>query len=110
MKIDHIAIKVSDIEAASEWYCKKLNSKVIYETDSYKQLQLENTIIALIDEKRYKYAHIGVLTTKKEDFPPEGTIIEHRDGSLGCYITDPFGNCVEFIYYGEESGEKRGFG
>ncbi len=105
MKIDHIAIKVSDIEAATKWYCDKLDSYVIYETDSYKRLQLDNTSISIIDENRYSDSHIGVLVQKMSDFPPEGTIIEHRDGSIGCYLHDPYGNCIEFIYYGQNSGE-----
>ena len=102
MKIDHIAIKVPDIHAASEWYCEKLGSKVIYETNSYKKLQFDNTFVSIIDEKHYKHSHIAVLTAKISDFPSDGTIIEHRDGSIGCYIQDPYGNCVEFIYYGQK--------
>ena len=105
MKIDHIAIKVPDIHTASDWYCEKLGSKVIYETDSYKRLQFDNTILAIIDEKRYKHSHIGVFVDKIEDFPENGRIIDHRDGSVGCYVLDPYGNCVEFIYYGRNSGE-----
>ncbi len=105
MKVDHIAIKVPDVDTASEWYCNKLGSKVIYETDSYKRLQLDNTILAIIDEKRYKHSHIGVSVDKIEDFPENGRIIHHRDGSIGCYLLDPYGNCLEFIYYGRNSGE-----
>jgi catechol 2,3-dioxygenase-like lactoylglutathione lyase family enzyme len=105
MKIDHIAIKVPDVEAAAEWYCDKLGSKVVFETEFYKRLQLDNTTIAIIDEKCYEHNHIGVLVDKIEDFPENGKIIHHRDGSTGCYLMDPYGNCVEFIYYGRNSGE-----
>jgi extradiol dioxygenase family protein len=105
VKIDHIAIKVPDIDVVSEWYCEKLGSKVVYETDSYKKLKLDNTFLTIIDEKRYKHSHIGVLVDKIEDFPQNGRIIHHRDGSIGCYLLDPSGNCLEFIYYGHNSGE-----
>ena len=105
MKVDHIAIKVPDVNEASEWYCEKLGSKVVYETDSYKKLKLDNTYLAIIDEKRYKHSHIGVFVEKTEDFPENGHIIHHRDGSIGCYLLDPYGNCLEFIYYGRNSGE-----
>ena len=105
MKLDHIAIKVSDVEEATKWYCNKLNVNVIYETDSYKQLQLENTILSIIDENRYEHAHIGIFVDKIEDFPEDGVIIEHRDGSTGCYTMDPSGNCVEFIFYGPNSSK-----
>ena len=104
MKIDHIAIKVPDIHTASKWYCAKLGSKVVFETDFYKRLQLDNTTIAIIDEKHYEHSHIGVLVDKIEDFPENGKIIQHRDGTTGCYLMDPYGNCVEFIYYGRNSG------
>ena len=105
MKIDHIAIKVSDIDTASKWYCEKLGANIIYETDSYKQIRLDNAILAIIDEKRYKHSHIGIYVDKTEDFPENGHIIHHRDGSIGCYLLDPYGNCLEFIYYGRNSGE-----
>jgi catechol 2,3-dioxygenase-like lactoylglutathione lyase family enzyme len=105
MKIDHIAIKVPDIHTASEWYCDKLGSKVVFETNFYKRLQLDNTIIAIVDEKCYKHNHIAVLVEKIDDFPENGEIIQHRDGTTGCYLMDPYGNCVEFIYYGQNSGD-----
>lgn len=105
MKLDHVAIKVSDIDTASKWYCDILGSKIIYETDSYKKIQLNNTILAIIDENRYKHSHIGILVNNLEEFPENGHIINHRDGSVGCYVLDPFGNCLEFIYYGRNSGE-----
>ena len=38
--------------------------------------------------------------TKREDDLNE--INKHRDGSLYNYITDPWGNTVELIYYPEE--------
>ena len=105
MKIDHIAIKVPDIHTASAWYCDKLGSKVVFETDFYKRLQLDNTTIALIDEKHYEHSHIGVLVEEIDDFPENGKIIQHRDGTTGCYLMDPYGNCIEFIYYGPDSGK-----
>jgi hypothetical protein len=64
---------------------------------------LNNTTLALIDENRYPDDHIGVLVENFDDLPDVGTRIEHRDGTVGVYIKDPFGHMVEYIWYSERA-------
>ena len=45
---------------------------------------------------------VGVLVESIEDLPEQGLRMEHRDGTIGVYTTDPEGNMIEFIYYTEE--------
>jgi len=105
-QIDHIAILVDDISAAAEWYMKKLSASVEYRDSKYVRLELNNTILALIDRKHYNYAHIGILVEKYEDLPlEEGEVCKHRDGSVGIYAKDPFGNYLEYIWYPSEEKE-----
>jgi extradiol dioxygenase family protein len=101
--IDHIAIRVDDLEAAEEWYCDKLDAKVTFRDEKYIRIQVENTNIALIDKKHYPWEHIAILVENREDLPLEkGEVIKHRDGTIGVYVKDPFGNYLEYIWYSEE--------
>ncbi len=103
MIVDHIAIKVSDLQLAEDWYTENLNAKITFRDEKYIRLKLENTNIALIDEKYYPQAHTGFLIDKIEDLPTEkGEVVKHRDGTIGVYVKDPFGNYLEYIWYSDE--------
>ena len=102
-QVDHIALLVDDLKSAERWYTEKLNAKITYKDERYVRLSLNNTILALIDRKYYKYAHIGILVENYEDLPLNlGEITKHRDGSVGVYVKDPFGNYLEYIWYSSE--------
>ena len=104
MIVDHIAIKVSDLKIAEEWYVDNLNAEVTFRDEKYLRLKVSNTNIALIDEKHYPWAHTGFLVDNYEDLPTEkGKVIKHRDGTVGVYVKDPFGNYLEYIWYTDEA-------
>ena len=101
--VDHIAIKVSDLEVAEKWYVKNLNAEVSYRDKKYIRIKLKNTNIALIDEKFYPHEHTGLLVDKYEDLSlDKGDVVKHRDGTVGVYVKDPFGNYLEYIWYSDE--------
>jgi len=101
--VDHIAIRVDDLNAAEEWYCTNLHGKVTFRDEKYIRIKLQNTNIALIDKKYYPWEHIAILVENKEDLPHEiGETIKHRDGTVGVYVKDPFGNYLEYIWYSPE--------
>lgn len=97
--VDHIAIRVKDIHRCRVWWENYCGAECVYSTDSYHRMQLSNTVVALIDETTYEHDHVGILVNYKENLPKEGTIIKHRDETIGSYVRDPEGNIVEFIYY-----------
>jgi extradiol dioxygenase family protein len=102
-KIDHIAILVDDLDIASEWYLTKLNGEITFRDDKYVRLRVANTNIALIDKQFYPNPHFGVLVESKKDLPTDiGTTVYHRDGTVGVYVKDPFGNYLEYIWYSDE--------
>ncbi len=104
--VDHIAILVDDLKKAEEWYCQHLECKVGYRDAKYIRLQTHNVNIALIDKKHYPYPHIGILVENLEDLPTEkGEVIKHRDGTVGVYVKDPFGNYLEYIWYSDQQKE-----
>ena len=105
-KIDHIAVLVDNLDVAEEWYTEKLNGTVTFRGQKYTRLRLANVNIALIDKNHYSDAHFAVLVENKEDLPTEdGLIIHHRDGTIGVYVEDPFGNYLEYIWYSDDLKE-----
>ena len=103
--IDHIAIKVSNLEAAEAWYLGHLSAEITFRDHKYIRLRVGNTNIALIDEAYYPWAHIGVLVENFEDLPEFGQRVQHRDGTVGVYVKDPFGNYIEYIWYSQDQSE-----
>jgi len=101
--VDHIAILVDDLELAEAWYIEHLSAAVAYKDEKYVRLKAHNVNIALIDEKHYEHAHFAILVENKEELPTEkGKVVEHRDGTIGVYVKDPFGNYLEYIWYSDE--------
>ena len=101
--IDHIAIRVPDVQAAADWYIENVGGRITYIDDYYRRIAINNTTLAIIDENRYPDNHIGVLVENIENLPKNGYRKEHRDGTIGVYVKDPFGNMVEYIWYSEEA-------
>jgi extradiol dioxygenase family protein len=104
--VDHIAIIVDDLEVAEKWYCSKLQCTVSYRDKKYIRLKTENTNIALIHRSFYQHAHFAILVKKKEELPTDdGITVNHRDGTTGVYVKDPFGNYLEYIWYSDDQKE-----
>ena len=92
-KIDHIAIVVTNINHAVNWYTKNRDCKVNYQDESWAELQFENIKLALVLPQDHP-PHIAF-----EDDSIEGT--KHRDGSESVYIDSPDRNTFELIRYPE---------
>ena len=103
--IDHIAIKVTDLKEAEKWYLDHLKAEITFRDHKYIRLRVENTNIALIDEAHYPWAHIGILVKEQNKLPEDGHRVEHRDGTIGVYVKDPFGNYIEYIWYSQDQSE-----
>ena len=103
--IDHIGIRVDDLREAERWYLERLKAEVTFRSDKYIRLKVGNTNIALIDKVYYPWAHVAILVEDKEDLPKQGYKVEHRDGTIGVYVEDPFGNYLEYIWYAPEHEE-----
>ena len=109
MKIDHVAILVEDLDESQEWYEKNCSAKLIFKDHKYRRMQMQNTTIALISKYHYDHAHIGLLVENYEDLPSDkGHVVQHRDGTTGCYVYDPDGNVVEFIHYNNNCKNEMG--
>ena len=92
-KIHHIALQVSDIKEAVNWYKKRFNVKVLYQDNSWGYLEFENVKLAFVLPEQHPN-HIAFERTDAEKF---GELTPHRDGTASIYIKDPFGNFLEML-------------
>jgi len=101
--VDHIAVLVENLDVSQKWYEENCNAELVFKDHKYRRMQMNNVTIAIIDKKHYEHAHFGILVQDYGNLPSDkGEIVHHRDGTTGCYVKDPDGNVVEFIYYNEE--------
>ena len=91
-RIDHIAIIVTNINHAVNWYKENRDCEVIYQNKTWAELQFENIKLALVLPQNLP-AHIAFVDETIENG------IKHRDGSESIYDHDTFGNIIERIKY-----------
>ena len=97
--VDHIALLVDNLDESQKWYEENVNAVCVFSDKNYRRMQTFNTTIALVCKYHYSYNHIGIL-------PKNGGRVEHRDGTVGVYVFDNSGHCIEFIYYSPEVKKK----
>ncbi len=102
MKIDHIALQVDDIRVACLWYIGHFDANVLYLDETWALLGFDNIKIALILPDQHQN-HVAIEVNPEQY--PDLEFKQHRDGSNYHYLSDPWGNCVELINYGPNSGE-----
>lgn len=93
MKLHHVALCVSDIRQAVDWYVQNLNANIAYQDETWSLLDIENTSIALVLPSQHP-PHLAFETQDAEKY---GKLTPHRDGTASVYVQDPFGNTVEFL-------------
>ncbi len=91
--IDHIAVSVTDIKRAVEWYTSKFNCKVKYQDETWAYLGFGNINLALVIPDQHP-THMAFI---REDAEKYGALKTHRDGTRSCYLSDPDGNYVEIM-------------
>lgn len=92
-EIDHIAVPVTDVGAAVDWYRKTFNCTVDYQDSTWALLGFSNIRLALVIPEQHP-PHIGFVHSQADSF---GALKLHRDGTRSCYITDPAGNSIEVL-------------
>ena len=93
--LHHVAISVSDIAAAVEWYRQTFRCEIAYQDATWALLSFANCQMALVLPGQHP-PHIGFVTPT-EVAESYGTLKPHRDGTRSIYIADPAGNAVELL-------------
>ncbi|MGB5398545.1 MAG: VOC family protein, partial [Gammaproteobacteria bacterium] len=79
--IHHVAIQVSDIQRAVDWYTEKFKVKVTYQDETWAMLQFNNISLALVLPEQHP-PHIAIESPDAEAF---GALTKHRDGTRSVY-------------------------
>ncbi len=91
--LHHVAISVSDISRAIEWYSTHFECELKYQDQTWALLKFANIHLALVLPEEHP-PHIALVTDKAEDFGP---LTLHRDGTRSIYIHDSEGNHIELM-------------
>jgi hypothetical protein len=91
--MDHVAITVTNVQLALDWYVRNFQCEVLYQDESWALLQFANVKLALVVPHQHP-AHLGFVRPDAAEF---GALTAHRDGTRSAYLTDPAGNAVEFL-------------
>ncbi len=91
--LDHVAIAVTDIAAAVDWYTRTFRCSIAYQDETWALLVFANLRLALVIPAQHP-PHIAFQHQHAEQFGPLKT---HRDGTRSVYVQDPAGNSVEIM-------------
>jgi catechol 2,3-dioxygenase-like lactoylglutathione lyase family enzyme len=91
--IHHVAVVVSNIQRAIQWYTTRFHCTISYQDESWALLDFANIQLALVTPGQHP-AHIAFVTPDVAQF---GVLQQHRDGTQSLYVRDPFGNVIELI-------------
>lgn len=91
--IHHVAIPVTNVAEAVEWYTSRFNCGVDYIDDTWALLAFANTKLALVLPQE----HPSHFALSRPDAHKFGELVTHRDGLNSVYITDAFGNSIEVL-------------
>ena len=91
--IHHIAIRVTDIAVAIDWYMNNSKCKIEYQDSSWALLKYRNIRLALVLPDMHP-PHLAFIRHELNSYDK---VLKHRDDSLSVYIKDPDGNYIELI-------------
>ncbi len=91
--IHHVAIQVTDIAEAVDWYRARSVCEIEYQDDTWALLRFANVSLALVVARQHP-PHIAMESAVAGQM---GKLTRHRDGTVSCYVRDPDGNVVELM-------------
>lgn len=91
--LHHVAISVSDISRAVEWYTHRFTCELVYQDATWALLKFANIHLALVLPEQHP-PHIALLDSHAADYGP---LTLHRDGTRSIYIQDSEGNQIEIM-------------
>ena len=97
--LHHVAIAVTDIAEALNWYSGRLDVATLYTDDSQALAEFDNTALALVRPDQ----HPPHFTIERDNAESYGPLTPHRDGTASAYIRVPGGNAVEIMKRGSRS-------
>lgn len=95
-KLDHVAINVTAIQSALDWYTSTLGATIEYQDDTWAMMDIAGSKVALTLPTQ----HPSHIAFQVDDISYLGqSPLRHRDGSYYCYVNDPEDNIIELIFW-----------
>jgi catechol 2,3-dioxygenase-like lactoylglutathione lyase family enzyme len=112
----HLALRVSDVERARDFYARVFGMKIVWQPDpdnAYLSSGADNLALHRTDDRggeAQRMDHLGFIVPTIADVEAgyawarsNGVEIvhelkHHRDGSVSFYIRDPDGNVIQALY------------
>jgi len=91
--LHHVAISVTDISRAIEWYSSRFECELKYQDETWALLKFANIHLALVLPEQHP-PHIALVDPNAADY---GSLTQHRDGTRSIYIQDSEGNHLEIM-------------
>jgi catechol 2,3-dioxygenase-like lactoylglutathione lyase family enzyme len=97
--VDHVAVSVSNVAEAVDWYRERFQCEVLYQDTSWAFVKFANIRVAFVIPEQHP-PHFAVLGDPRSFGEPR----THRDGTSSVYLKDPAGNSVEILECPAKSG------
>lgn len=113
----HLALNVTDVSAAVEFYSSLFGMRVVWQPDpdnAYLSSGCDNLALhsaaAGAAQSGQRLDHLGFIVETPEDVDRAAEVLAarhipllrpprtHRDGSRSLYVTDPDGNVIQILY------------
>ncbi|MBL8818474.1 MAG: VOC family protein [Planctomyces sp.] len=91
--LHHVAISVTDIAAAVDWYRTNFACDIAYQDPTWAFLKFANVHVALVLPNQHP-PHLAFVTPRATE---RTDLKVHRDGTRSVYIYDPAENAVELM-------------
>ena len=103
MKFDHVALVADNIKETIVWYVDNWGAKILYNDETWGLIEIGESKIAFVSPRQHP-AHVCFEVDDKFILEKlnDKTFKAHRDGSSSCYVRDPDGNFLEFLYWPEK--------
>lgn len=90
-ELHHVAIQVTDVTRAVEWYQSMFRCQVSWQDDTWALLKFANTSLALVVPGEHP-PHLAFTVEQAEALGP---LVTHRDNTRSLYLKDSEGNTIE---------------
>ena len=97
-KLHHIAFNVENVKSTVDYYLSKIDAEVLFCTDSRACIVYNGVEICFTEGDKHP-THVAFEVNSLDEMPNFGKVKQHSDNSSYIYLSDDYGNAIEWIYF-----------